>query len=119
MNHENGHTGASTTHGAKLDSVGLIILVVGLTLAGLVYGLGQERSRARTISTADGTWKDGSLALEDSKVASRDIEMYYGKAGLVMVRLQQTLQRPETVAAIIASASLVAGLGCFFVARRR
>jgi len=113
---------SSVKQQATLNALGLIVLLVGIGSACIVYWIGQNRHAGRSnrtgTSTAGGDWKDGTLSLEDSKIASRDIEMYYGKAGVLTVRALNWLRRPKTQAILLATVSTLIAFGCFFVARR-
>jgi len=102
-------------HAATLNTVGVIVLLVGMGSAGLVYWLGRDRSVS---STANGGWRDSSLSLTDSKASTRDIELYGGKVEVLMVKCLGWLERPESLAIIIATISALVALGCFLVARR-
>ena len=65
--------------------------------------------------------QDFTLSLEDSKKASRDMEMYYGKFGLVVAKWSsqlEELKRPGPLAIIIAVLSTLAASGCFVAANR-
>ncbi len=65
--------------------------------------------------------QDFTLSLEDSKKASREMEMYYGKFGLVVAkwfgRLEE-LERPGPLAIVIASLSMLVAFSCFAAANR-
>jgi hypothetical protein len=80
----------------------------------LAYRLGQNRSAT---STTNSEWKDSSLTLTDSKTSTRDIELYGGKVEVLMVKWLEWLQRPESLAIIIATIATLIALGCFVVAR--
>ena len=103
-------------HTATLNTVGVIVLLVGIVSAGFVYRLGQKPSAS---SITNGDWKDGSLSLTDSKTATRNIELYGGKVEVLMVRWTDWLQRPESLAIIIVMISALMALGCFVVANWR
>jgi hypothetical protein len=108
--------------GPTLRTIGAIVFVLGISSAGALLWIGKERSAdssgSQAISTTEGDWKDGSLSLEDSKRASRDLEMYNGKVGMLTVKFYQVLQRPETPAIIIATISALIASGCFFFAQQ-
>ena len=99
---------------ATLNTVGVIVLLVGLGSAGLVCWLGQNRSAT---STTNGDWKDSTLSLTDSKTSTRDIELYGGKLEVLMVHFLDWLQRPTSLAIIIAAISVLIAASCFFLAR--
>jgi hypothetical protein len=85
----------------------LIVLLLGAVGVGIVYWRGK---RAVDLSN------DLSMTGYE-KSRSRQMEMYYGKQGLVLDQLIDAVERPNTQAAIIIIvAGLLAG-GCFHVAR--
>jgi hypothetical protein len=101
-------------HATTLNIVGVIVLFVGLGGAGLVYWLGQNRAAP---STTNGDWQDGTLSLTDSKISTRDIELYGGKLEVVMVKFLDWLQHPSSLAIVIAVISVLIAVGCFLLAR--
>ena len=107
------HTG----HRARLISLGIVILLLGLATAGLIHWRAQHHS-AQPTSPPPGEWQDTSLSREDSKKSARDIEMYYGKIGLLVVRLQDWFSEPESWVLIIATVSTLAAAACFLAANR-
>jgi hypothetical protein len=115
-------SGSSPKPSATLNRLGVVVLVLGLTSACLVFWIGQRRiarqSKSGATTTTAGDWQDGTLSVEDSKKASRDVEMYYGKIGFLMVRLSDWWKRPESKAIVLATASTLIAAGCFFAARR-
>jgi len=96
-----------------LNMVGLIVLLVGISSAGLIYGSGQKPP---TFESTTGEWKDGSLSLTESKTATRNIELYGGKLEVLMVQWQERLQHPTSIAIITGAVSVVIALSCFLVA---
>ena len=65
--------------------------------------------------------QDFTLSLEDSKKASRDMELYYGKFGLVVAKWSdwlEELERPGPLAIMIAVLSTLVASGCFAAAHR-
>ena len=101
-------------HALVFNIVGVIVLLIGIGSASLVYRRAQP---APATATTTGEWKDSSLALTDSKISTRNIELYGGKVEVLMVRWMDRLQRPESLAIIIATISVLIALGCFLVAR--
>lgn len=94
-------------HKARLRMVGFIILLLGLGSAGLVYWLG-----ARPLDP------NQDLALVGySRARSRQMGMLYGKSGLLIDDLCESLKRPGTQAVLIASFSALIASGCFYLAR--
>lgn len=106
---------------AALNTLGVVVLLLGITCAGLVYWSGQNRSAARSKASADGDWRDQSLSTEDSKASTRDVEEYYGQLGMFALRLEDwfaNLGRPGPLAGLIATVAALAALGCFTAAHR-
>ena len=68
-------------------------------------------------TTAEGSWHDSTLSFGDSKIASHDVELYYGKLGSLVVKLSDWWERPESKAVVLATASILIAAGCFLVAR--
>ena len=101
-------------HAATLNTVGVIVLLVAIGSAVLVYRLGRNRPAT---STMNSDWRDSSLSPSDSKVATRDIELYGGKVEVLMVKWLGWLQRPEFPVIIIAALSALIALCCFLAAR--
>jgi hypothetical protein len=103
---------------ATLHLCGVVVLFLGLGIAAFVYGNAQLRAVARPSSNANADWQDSTLSTEDSKKSSRDVEMYYGNVGLLIVKWRDWFARPESQALIIASVSTLTALGCFVFANR-
>ena len=105
-----------------LNSLGAVTLLLGLAAAGFIYWSGHARSARQSsnqaTSSLEGGWHDTTLSREDSKRANRDIEMYYGKLGMLVVRLQDWFAEPSSLALIIATMSTLTALGCFLAANR-
>jgi hypothetical protein len=77
-------------------------LVLGLMTAGLVWWRG--------------TRPEDDLALGDDKVATRQVEVLYGRSGLMLADWQEDLKQPGTQALLIAAAAGLIAAGCFYVA---
>ena len=102
-------------HAATLNTVGVIVLLVGIGSAVLVYRHGQTHTATSTVT---GDWKDSTLSASDSKVSTRDIELYGGKVEVLMVKWLARLQRPASLAIILVTVAALIALGCFLLARR-
>ncbi len=98
---------------AILNTVGLIVLLIGIGSAGLIYRSGQKPP---ALENTTGEWKDGSLSLTESKTATRNIELFGGKLEVLMVQWQERLQRPTAIAIITSAISTLIALGCFLAA---
>jgi hypothetical protein len=92
--------------GGRLRMIGIVVLLVGLGIAGVVYWTGSP--------SAD--LSDDVATAQTSKRAARDIEMNFGKMGLMMSDWMEDLQHPGTQAGIIAVVSMLAASGCFYFA---
>lgn len=108
----------SSKRQSTLNIVGVIALVVGLSVASIVLVLGARRSNGPGAAGTSGDWQDDSLSTEDSKASTRDVEMYNGKLGMFALELSDAFHQPESLAMIIAAASSLFALGCFYVSHR-
>ena len=120
MNNPAAIPSSSRKRRTAFNALGVLVLVLGTGSAGLIYWHAQQSSatppNGQAISTVEGGWQDGTLAPQDSKKSSRDLELYYGKAGMLTIRLRDWLEQPETLAIIIATVSTLVAAGCFLVA---
>ena len=102
------------------NTLGILVFVLGTGSAGLIYWNVHHRSAQQSnlqgTSAVDGSWQDGTLAVQDSKKSSRDLELYYGKAGMLAVRLRDWFEQPESLAIILATISTLAALAGFLLA---
>lgn len=107
---------------AALNTLGVVVLLLGLGSASLVYWSAQARSARlsndQATLNAGGGWQDGSLSLVDSKKSSHDLELYNGKVGVLAARLQDWCEKPESWAIMIATISTLTALCCFLAAHR-
>jgi hypothetical protein len=87
---------------------GTLVLLLGLGGAGVVYWQGTR---------AGGAPEDESM-IGYSKIETRQMEMMYGKLGLLMENLKEDLQQPANQAFLIAAAAAALAGGCFYLARR-
>ena len=86
---------------------GIAILVLGLGIAGLVYGLG---SRAPDFSA------DPAMA-RFNRSEDRQLGILYGKQGKLIVDLTHSLKQPGTQAVLIIVAAAGIAAACFYFAR--
>jgi hypothetical protein len=89
-----------------LRTLGVLILLLGLGGAGAVYWTG---------TPPDDLSADPATA-RSYKTESRDIEINFGKLGLLMIEWENDLKYPGTQAVIIIAVSGLAASGCFFFA---
>ena len=92
---------------ARLKTVGVFVLLLGLASAGLVYWT----------SAPPQDLSDDMPTARTSKKAARAVEVNFGQMGLVMNDLWEDLQDPGTQALIIMGASILVASGCFYFAR--
>ena len=108
----------------QLRAFGVVVLLVGLVSASLVYWSGADhskRSRNQEAANMENEDQDFNLSFEDSKKATREMEIYYGKLGLVVEKWSSELEKlkhPEPMAVLIALFSAVVASGCFAAANR-
>ena len=124
MNNNQAIPGSSVKRRAALNRFGTIVLILGLGIAILVDWGGQARSTRQPNpqgnTNAVGEWQDTTLPSEDTKQFSRDVEMNYGKVGVLVAKGQiwwENLQPSERWAIVIATISIIASVGCFLGAR--
>jgi hypothetical protein len=90
----------------RLRAIGTLVLLLGFVGAGLVYWTGAPPEDL----------SDDMLTPDNSKKAARDIEVNFGKMGLLMVNLSDDLRQPGTQAALIVVVSILLASGCFYLA---
>src|SRR5271157_454512 len=93
--------------GARLRTIGVLVLLLGLGGAGVVYWTG----------AAPEDLSDDPSTARAYKREAREIEINFGKMGLLMNGLWEDLKHPGTQAVVIAVASILAASGCFYFAR--
>jgi len=102
------------------NTLGILVFVLGTGSAALIHWNVHHRSaqpaNVQGTSAVDGSWQDGTLATQDSKKSSRDVEMYYGRAGMLALQLRDWFEQPESLAIILATVSTLAALACFLLA---
>ena len=92
---------------ARLRLIGILILILGLSLAGVVYWRGTR--------AADASLEQFEQA--QARAESRQMQMLYGTSGGLVEDLLNALKRPGNQALlIIAISGLIAG-GCFYLSR--
>jgi hypothetical protein len=97
---------------ARLRIMGVVVLVFGIAGAGGVYWHGTRSAD----STEDPLLGEYSQAT--SRAQSRQMGILYGKMGVMIEDLSESLKRPGTQAQIIAVVSIVIAAGCFYFSRR-
>jgi len=83
--------------------VGVLVLLLGLGGAGVVYWTGSPPE----------DWSSDPATARSYKTEARNIEINFGRMGLMMNDFMADLERPGTQAAIIATVSIIVASGCF------
>jgi hypothetical protein len=91
---------------SQLRTLGVLVLLLGLGGAGAVYWTG----------TPPEDFSADPATARAFKTEARDIELNYGKMGLLMNDMVNDLQYPGTQAGIIAAVSIIVASGCFYFA---
>jgi hypothetical protein len=92
--------------GGRLRIIGILVLLLGCAGAGVLYWAS---------APPEDLPEDAVTAL-NSKKATRDMEVNFGKAGLLTNNLLEDLEDPATQAIIIVIASILLSAGLFYVA---
>jgi hypothetical protein len=95
-----------------------MILLAGFTTAGTIWRADERGNQPLDEQVVDPA---APLATSDSAVQSREVEIYYGKAGVLMERLAETAGRMahgKPLAKTILAVSSLAAMSCFLVAAR-
>jgi hypothetical protein len=96
---------AATNLAGSFRIAGIVILVIGLAIAGLVYGLSPRPDSPAELNTPD-----------NNKRAARDVASNFGQWGAFSYSISEDLHDPATQAAIIAIGSILVGGACFYIA---
>ena len=109
-----------------LQTLGVLVLVLGAVSASIVFWSGQKRSANRSnnqgSSVMNGGWRDSTLSSDDLKGSSRTVEMNYGKVAVLIVNWLhwwEQLKPHESLAIIIATTSTLTAITCFVLAKGR
>ena len=103
---------------STLNLIGVLILLTGFGSAALIW---RAQDRAGKEGGDEVTNPGAPLATSDSRKQSREVEIYYGKTGVLLERWSEraeSLAHGRPLAKIIAVVSCVTAVGCFFVAGR-
>ena len=87
--------------------IGVVVLLLGLAGAGAVYWMG----------THSGKPSEDELLPGNTRAESHQMELLYGKMGLLTMELSDDLKQPGTQASLIATVSILIAAGCFYFAR--
>ena len=91
---------------ARLRAIGTLVLLIGLSSAGVVYWIGSRSAKL----------EDDPMMVGYGRPQERNMELLYGKMGRTIEDLSDDLKRPGTQAALIAGVGIVIAAGCFFFA---
>jgi len=107
VNDETNSAVACSKRVARLRLIGIIVLLLGISGAGVVYWMG---TRAPDVS-------DDLSMVGYNRARTRQMGMLYGKMGPVIENWCDDLKQPGIQAEIIVAVSIFAAAGCFYFAR--
>lgn len=109
MSESNGAAGAvsSRKQQKRLRVIGILVLFLGLVCAGAIYWTGTHSTEP----------SEDELLPGNARAESHQMELLYGKMGLLTMELSDDLKQPGTQALLIAIGSVLAAAGCFYFAR--
>ena len=104
---------------SALNWLGVVILLAGLGSATVIW-----RTSGPDSANPDQERIDPStpLAPSDSRKQTRQIEIYYGKTGVLAERWREEIERFKSgrpLAKLVVVVSLIAAFGCFLLASRQ
>jgi len=109
MNHNRQPGTRAGRVGSGLRTAGTLILLIGVGGAAILY----------LVRTRANAWAEDPMLADFSKADTRQMEMLYGKMGLMISDFMTDLKRPGTQAFLIVVGSLIAASCCFLMARRK
>ena len=104
---------------SALNWLGLAILLAGLVSAALIWRTSKPDSANPDQERID---PSTPLAPSDSRKQTRQIEIYYGKTGVLAERWREEIERFKSgraLAKLVVVVSLIAAFGCFLLASRQ
>ena len=93
--------------GARLRIISLVILVIGLSAAALVYWTG----------TAPEDYSDDPSTARAYKTDVRNVEINFGKLGVLTSEFMEEIKHPGVQAGIILAVASALSAGCFYFSR--
>ncbi len=110
----------------RFISIGLAFLLLGVSSITAVVSCSQRHpagglADSQTSESNDG-WRDSTLPPQDLKTSSREVEIVWGKVGVLLttsVYEWKHLSLVEQIIVLCGSISCTAGLICLIVAGRR
>jgi hypothetical protein len=100
---------AKSRPATRLKLAGILVLVFGLSGAGLIYWRGTQSE----------DWSDNPAMLRYHQPAEQQMQMLYGKQGRLIGDLSNRLQQPGTQALLLAAVTIIVAGGCFYLAKPR
>jgi len=91
----------------RLRIIGIVVLFLGFVCAGAVYWIGTHSAEP----------SEDELLPGNAKAEAHQMELLYGKMGLLTMELSDDLKQPGTQALLIAAVSILGAAGCFYFAR--
>jgi hypothetical protein len=101
-----------------LNYLGLLVPLVGFVSAAIIWHASESASPAVSPDSANPA---APLSASDSRKQSRQIEIYYGKTGVLMERWREGLEgvsHGKPLAELIMAVSSIIGAGCLLLATR-
>jgi flagellar basal body-associated protein FliL len=92
---------------SRLRKIGLVVLLLGLAVAGLVYWLGNRSNNNGLEEFQQAT----------TRAETRQMEMLYGTSGGLMEDFVNALKRPGNQAMAILGVTVFIAAGCFYLSR--
>ena len=93
----------------RLQLAGILVLVFGLSGAGLLYWRGTQSE----------DWSDNPAMLRYNQPAEQQMQILYGKQGRLIEVLSTSLKQPGTQALLLAAATVIIAGGCFYLSKPR
>ena len=106
-NHQAAGSNPPCKQSKRLRVIGVVVLVLGLLGAGALYW----------IRTHSGEPTEDELLAGNARAESRQMQILYGKMGLLTQELSDDLKQPGTQAFLIGAVSVLIAAGCFYFAR--
>ena|SRR5579862_3313619 len=102
---------------AVLNYLGVLVPLVGFVSAAIIW----HASEGAPTGGQDADNPAAPLSASDSRKQSREIEIYYGKTGVLMERWREgleTMSHGKPLAKMILVISSITGVGCLLLATR-
>ena len=107
MNDQTARPNPAGKQSKRLRMIGIVVLLLGLAAAGAVYWIGTHSAEP----------SEDELLPGNARAESHQMQLLYGKMGLLTRELSDDLKQPGTQAFLIAAVSILGAAGCFYFAR--